>query len=158
MCRAHLLLLFVCFILLSLNLSASGIHKWVDENGRVHYGDKPVSGAASEKLNIKDKPSQKPATSNSRLEKQQKLLDAMEASRNERQEKLAEKQAIIDAKKKHKKQCAEMRNDLIDYERGGISWYEVDDNGERRFLNNDELEERKQELRESLQKHCGDKF
>ncbi len=149
--------IFSCFLLISLNTTAAGIHKWVDEHGRVHYGDRPVSGASSEKIDIRSKPS-KPVTDNSRLQKQQRMLDAMEASRKERQDKLAEKQAILDAKKKHKKQCAEMRNDLIDYERGGISWYEVDDNGERHFLTNDELEERKRELRQSLQKHCGDKF
>jgi hypothetical protein len=158
MCYSRLVLIFFYFLFISLNTTAAGIHKWVDEHGRVHYGDKPVNAATSEKLDIKNKPSKEPATNGSRLEKQQKLLDAMEASRKERLDKQAEKQAIRDAKKKHKKQCAEMRNDLIDYGRGGIGWYVVDDNGERRFLTNDELEDRKRELRESLQKNCGDKF
>ena len=32
---------------------AAKIYKWVDENGRVHFGEKPPKGQASEEIRIK---------------------------------------------------------------------------------------------------------
>jgi len=44
-------LFFTCMILWSFSASAQ-VHKWVDEKGRVHYGDQPPVARASETLAI----------------------------------------------------------------------------------------------------------
>jgi hypothetical protein len=34
--------------------AAEPIHKWVDANGKVHFGDRPPEGVATEKVDVKD--------------------------------------------------------------------------------------------------------
>ncbi len=46
-------LIFVLLCVASLPLSAAGIHRWVDSNGKVHYSDKPPSGQSSKVVEIK---------------------------------------------------------------------------------------------------------
>ncbi len=43
---------FVCFLLvIAANVSIAGIYKYTDEQGNVHFTDKPVSGAKKIKEN-----------------------------------------------------------------------------------------------------------
>ena len=150
-------ILILCAFLFLMNgtVISAEIHKWVDEHGRVHYGDKPVEEGKSEKIDVQ---TSKPDESNSRLEKQKQVLEALEASRQEREQQLADKHAELEAKKQHEQECNEMRNELADYERGGIIWYDLDEKGKRVFLDDDEVEKRKNNLREAITKICGDKF
>lgn len=41
----HQLGLLLCAALLASNADSARIHRWVDENGKVHYGDQPPVGA-----------------------------------------------------------------------------------------------------------------
>ncbi|MGB1799999.1 MAG: DUF4124 domain-containing protein, partial [Gammaproteobacteria bacterium] len=75
-------LFFFCFILL--NSAHAEVYKWIDENGKTVYGDKPVSENANV-VEIKKKPAPD-ETYQKRIEKQQKLLDVMQ---DERAEKIA---------------------------------------------------------------------
>jgi hypothetical protein len=54
-------LLFSCLILLSFPAAAQ-VHKWVDDKGRVHYGDQPPNGRNSEALAIPTRGADFPAT------------------------------------------------------------------------------------------------
>ena len=42
---------------LSFSVSAGSIHKWVDENGNVHYGDAPPVSAKTKQLKVDGRPS-----------------------------------------------------------------------------------------------------
>ncbi len=48
----------ICLILVvSTSLHAGTIHKWVDENGNVHYGDAPPASTKSESISVQSAPS-----------------------------------------------------------------------------------------------------
>ena len=57
-------LFLTCLILLSFPAAAQ-VHKWVDDKGRVHYGDQAPSGRASETLAIPTRSAEFPATDGS---------------------------------------------------------------------------------------------
>jgi len=44
-------------LIVSTSLSASGIHKWVDENGNVFYGDAPPPATKSQNVRVQSAPS-----------------------------------------------------------------------------------------------------
>lgn len=54
-------LFFTCLILLSFPAAAQ-VHKWVDDKGRVHYGDQAPNGRASETLAIPTRGAEFPPT------------------------------------------------------------------------------------------------
>jgi hypothetical protein len=54
-------LFLTCLILLSFPAAAQ-VHKWVDDKGRVHYGDQPPNGRTSETLAIPTRGAEFPPT------------------------------------------------------------------------------------------------
>ena len=64
----------------------AAVYKWVDENGKVHYGDKPVTSQPSVEIQIDDTSSSPAYSGNdmSREEKRERLLQAMEEDRLEK--------------------------------------------------------------------------
>ena len=43
----------ILFLLLASSFSNAEIHKWVDENGKTHFGDRPPAGANSSVIEVK---------------------------------------------------------------------------------------------------------
>ena len=70
-------------VLFSLTANAE-IYKWTDENGKVHFSDKPI-GEKSETLDIKVKPSA-PVSAKSRDERKQRADQYLRARQEERAE------------------------------------------------------------------------
>ena len=134
----------------------SEIYKWVDENGKVHYTQTPP-GKSAEKMDIKhhddagtepNKQNQFPST----LENQKKYSDYLEQERLERKEKREQKKQ---EKAEARSKCHGVRAQLGDMEQGGILYYELDENGERKFVSDQRVEARKNKLREYLKRNCG---
>ncbi len=74
--------LITIFSLFCLSNANAEVYKWIDENGKVVYGDKPTSSDAS-KIKIKKAPVQDSVVQQ-RNEKQNKLLDVIQEEREER--------------------------------------------------------------------------
>lgn len=110
------------------------IYKWVDEDGRVHYGEKPPVEDAS-KVEIKDSPRVDDSLQQQSID-QQKLLQIYEEERNlKKEEKLkAEKE-----KAERKKQCQYLASELSDLKQGGMAFYDLDEKGERKYYSEAEL-------------------
>lgn len=49
-------------VLLSFTAIAEEIHKWRDENGKVHFGDRPPEGAKTEVIEVNPNVYEKPST------------------------------------------------------------------------------------------------
>lgn len=65
-----------------MQISHAEVYKWIDENGKTVYGDKPNSEAAHKvKIKIKQTP-EKNSAANQRLKQQQKLLGVMQEERH----------------------------------------------------------------------------
>ena len=152
-----LLKLFLLALVFVSGICYSEIYKWVDERGKVHYSQTPPSKSA-EKMDIDES-----ATTDSSLVGQQKLQpsnaesqkkysDYLEQERLERKEKREQKKL---EKAEARSKCHSVRAQLDDMDQGGILYYELDENGERKFVGDKRIETRKDKLRKYLRKNCG---
>ena len=130
------------------------IFKWVDENGKVHYSDRKISSNA-QKLNVNTGAAtlgQSNQDVEQRLMQRQKYVNFLQSERLERQENRQETQQ---AEEKKRKLCAAIQDQLKSYTEGRYRWYELDkSSGERVYLNDDQIEAKKQELQSELKSNC----
>lgn len=142
-------ILLLVSMLLCTNAMAE-IFKWVDEQGNVHYSDKPVKDDARQ-MDIKTDSASSPRISEQeRLERRQRLLQAYDEDRA--------KQKELDAKEQKKKehlqrQCAVAKDRLARYERSrGL--YDFDKDGNRVILEDKEKQRITDTLRQEIKQHC----
>ena len=135
-------------LLLSISISHAEIYKWVDEQGKVHYGDKPVSN--SETLNINTEKTGNQNSLSKRRERQRKLTESLEEDRQE-------KQAAAEKKKKQrqkdKRNCAVAQQRLKGYERAGYL-YGIDKDGKKVIRSNEERQKATDDLRKKVKNYC----
>ena len=135
-------------------LHAAEVYKVIDEHGRVHYSQIPPHNDA-EKVNLKSSNNQ--ATNNGRndnissQEKQKKYSDYLQSERLERKEKREQRKQ---EKTKLASQCNETRAELSDMNQGGILYYDLDENGERVYIDESKIEAKKRNLQKYLDKNC----
>lgn len=142
-------------LLCACGIGHAEIYKWVDKKGKVHYSQTPPDKSA-EKMDIEhdteiNTDSYQNDQSPSSIESQKRYSDYLEQERLERKEKR-------DQKKKEKEEarakCNSIRAQLADMEQGGILYYELDKDGERKFVSDQRVEARKKRLRDHLKRNC----
>ena len=139
------------FLIISALASHAGVYKWVDENGKVHYGDRPAAGDSSLEMSI-DTTSSVPSAEDeqSREEKRERLLRAMEEDRLELQQEREKQQAKQES---YRKKCVYYRDKMRQYERAsGI--YKLDMNGSRVYMSDSEREKSTRQLQARINKYC----
>ena len=139
----------ITLLLFFSSLANAGIHKWTDENGKVHYGDKPTTGGVE--LNIQVKESTAPINSDeTREERRQRISDSMTDDRLERNKKKDE-----DKKKKAQsnRQCVQAKDRLKRYKRAG-RLYNLDKDGNRRILSDKSRDKSIANLQKEIRKKC----
>ena len=87
----------------------------------------------------------------SSLEIQKKYSDYLEQERLERKEQRDQKKQ---KKAEARSKCHNIQAQLSDMEQGGILYYELDENGERKFVSDERVEAKKNKLRDYLKKNC----
>ena len=126
-------LIFV-LLLVSASLHAGSIHKWVDENGNVHYGDAPPAETKSENVRVQSAPSN-PG----------KALPRLNVSEPEPASGMSAEQAS--------KICQTARSDLeIIANNTRIRLQQP--NGTERYLNEQEIAERKARSEADIERYC----
>lgn len=138
------------FLVVMTSVAQAGVYKWTDEQGRVHYGDKPTSTADEVKINNQRGSGQadQPA---SRRELQQRFLRAREEERKEKQqERNKKKQKIAEAKQK----CVQAKKQYDKYHHAG-SIYVKGKDGEREHLSFKERDAYEKLLASKVKKWCG---
>lgn len=141
-------LLVVPIVLMMLSVSAAAsVYKWTDDTGRVHYSDKPPETDA-EKLKIvthRTDPEQLAARLNPRQDEDRAetiIADQSEQERLEREQKIRREENCEIAKR--------AQNSLLSATRV----YEPLPGGERRYLEQDEIDERKATAQADVDKWC----
>lgn len=89
------IMLMACFVV---NTGFAEVYKWVDDKGKVHFGDRPPAKSQAVELDLPES-KEPPATTVSDLERkrrQQRLVKALEEERREKER--------IEAEKKRKKE------------------------------------------------------
>ncbi len=129
------------------------IYRWVDEHGRVHYGDRaPDAAPGAEPIRVKPaRPAPSPAPeASARRERERRLLDALSAERAERRAALdkAEREAA-----ELQRRCARARQRLAAYERANLLYRQGKD-GTREYLHDREREQVLAGLKNGIREFC----
>ena len=147
-----LILLTICLLCLSPLSFAGKIYKWTDSEGQVHYGERPPSGQAKQ-MRVptgpphSPSPAEKPA---SQQEATQKLLDSFDKERKEKAETEAK---AAEEKARREKNCSSAKRRIAGLKIGGRQ-YEVDEQGNRHYLNEAEIQSRLAEAQKYADKWC----
>ncbi len=147
--------LLCSLLLLGGSLAHADVYKWVDEHGRVHYGDRPASKQTADRIEINTDSDATvetdPGSDAERKLKQQRLLQLFAEKREQK------KKAEID-KKNEKITRQNECNKLIAYEKQILNsgyLYEEDERGNQTILTTEEFEQHLAETREHITAYCG---
>jgi len=130
----------------------AGVYKWVDENGKVHYGDQPKASQPTVEMNVDDT-TPAPSFSDddlSREEKRERLLQSMEEDRLEKQEKRDRQKA---ENERSRQKCNQYRDRMRHYERAN-SLYKLDKDGNRVYMSDSERASATKSLNAKINKYC----
>ena len=147
------LLLLLITGLLAASLHAEEVYRWVDEEGKVHFGDKP-QGINAESIAVKQQPkigSSTPAPTSTPIS-QEKLLNAYSERRKQKKELDAKEQQAQQKIAGHKKECDKLRDYLATT--GGVRMYNTDENGEKIYLSDTEIDASRAAQQADLEKYC----
>ncbi len=133
--------------LCALPLSAtSGVYKWVDEEGTVHYSDTRPNNVKAQSLKIQGIGASR--GSNSPQQKAQAIDEAEQQRLNEQAKRLQEETAKREADAK----CQVIRDNLKKIE--STSRISIIEEGEQRYLDTAEIEAQKTKYQSMLAEHC----
>ena len=141
--------LIIIFFLFCPSIVNAEVYKWIDENGKVVYGDKPTSSDVDE-IKIKRTPVQDPVVQE-RNEKQNKLLDVIQQERDERNALKKEKK---EKKDEQKKMCADARKELIEIKEAGFLYKETDDPNNPIIMTDNERKAEEIKYENYIKKNC----
>ena len=133
-------------------ITHAGVYKWVDDEGKVHYGDRPTE--PSVEMNIDHSaPVSSYGSSNdsmSREEKRERLLQSMEEDRLEKKEQREKQQAL---KQQNRKKCNRYRDKMRQYERASAI-YRLDKDGNRVYMSDANRAGATKDLQKKIKKYC----
>jgi catalase len=146
MVRQSIIVLLLLFIYSS--FAEAEIYKWLDEQGKTHYGDKPVTN--SKEMHVDTSKQGHVKVNVNREKKRQKLLETY-ADDKQREDK--EKAKKKKSKKKMQRKCTLARDRLRRYERAS-SLYSLDNSGNRITMSTAERQRTVTELRKKIKINC----
>ncbi len=136
-------------LLLPVALAQAEVYRWVDEKGRVHYGDRPA-GDRAERVELHTRPAGEDPGMEQRRKKQQKLLEVLEEERREKEAERARARAEQEAREQD---CKKARERLSRYQNANFI-YTRNEDGSRVILEGEEYERVLREAREAVQRFC----
>jgi Skp family chaperone for outer membrane proteins len=130
----------------------ANVYKWVDENGKVHYGDSPQVSQPAVEMNVDVTTPEASFTEDllSREEKRERLLQSMEEDRLEKQEKRNKQKA---ENEKNRQKCNRYRDRMRHYERAN-ALYKLDKDGNRVYMSDSDRASATKNLRVKINKYC----
>lgn len=152
---------FFIFTLLLLPAAAMAeLYKWTDANGHVQFSDQaPAHNTKTEKLAVptalppsgrtNNDATESANTSETMIQRQKKMSDILKAEREQRE---ADTARIAEEKAQKKRKCLSLK----DYQKrseGGVL-YDLDDNGERRFIGEKATQQHREKLNNAVQEAC----
>ena len=149
----HIVALSAFAIAAAAPLYASEIYRWTDAEGNVHYGDRPSGAPTEQRMNITYKrtdSSALQARAQSRAEGNQAIRDGLDTRADEREAREEERAKAEERKQK----CVEYRGKLETMVTAR-RLYREDENGERVYLNDSQIDEARQRAEELVAEYCG---
>ncbi|NNF40952.1 MAG: DUF4124 domain-containing protein [Woeseiaceae bacterium] len=152
MTSKHLLVALAAGALLSVPALANEVYKWTDAEGNVHYEDRPAAGANPERIALTYKRTDPGQVAAQKKSLEDKLV-AREESRVAEAEaaQAAAARAAEEAERQNK--CDAYRAKLETFA-NSRRLYRVDENGERAFLEDDEIQKTRERAEALVAEHC----
>ncbi|MFL1468190.1 DUF4124 domain-containing protein [Marinobacter sp. DUT-3] len=146
-----LLRTLLTLLILSPAVSVAEVYRWVDEDGRTHFGDRPPTQAASQEVKVESAPAR---VDNSARDRQQKVNAFLEQKQQERdQQRAADAKAEKQAAKRAE-QCSKLRARLK-YMDSVSTFYNLNEQGERVFVSESENTRIRERFRKKVEETCG---
>lgn len=131
---------------------ASEIYKWTDENGTIHYGDRPSGDASEERLAL----TYRRSTAGS-VERQVKAQSDRRAAREEARAAAgaeAQQAEEVRAEAEAKQQRCEKYRAQLETMLQARRLYREDENGERKYLDDEQRQEARTKAEELIAENC----
>lgn len=133
-------------LLLLPTLALADVYRWVDAQGRVHYGQQPQATGA-EVVDIRPQVVERDAATREREQRSERYFQAR------REEQAQAAQARRQQQAGRVKDCQALRTQLESVPEGR-RYYEPGANGERRYYSDEELDAGRAYLRRQLSERC----
>ena len=140
-------------LLISFFIPASAfaeIYRWVDENGKTQFSDRPVRGKSSSEVTVDT--SKNSYGGGAVLNRQRDLLDRYQEQDQQSQKDQRQAAQEKENQEKAKEMCLRAKDKLASFERSLL--YTLDDQGERVYYSEEKRTQRIESLRESINKNC----
>ncbi len=144
--KPHVIVLMLAF---GITESNAEIYKWTDEQGNIHYGDKPNKRASEVQVDISKKGHI--STDTDRQLKRKNLIDAFNKDREYENKQKSEAQK---KNKKLKRACIRAKDQLRNYTKAR-ALYDLDKDGNRIIISDEERNSATQNLKNNINKYCG---
>ena len=130
----------------------ASVYKWIDDNGKVHYGDRPQASQPAVEMQVDNAPAAKSYSDDgmSRAEKRERLLQAMEEDRVEKQEQRDKQKALS---QQNRQKCNRYRDRMRHYQRAS-ALYNLDKNGNRVYVSDAERARSTKNLQAKINRYC----
>jgi Domain of unknown function (DUF4124) len=134
---------------------AGEIYKWTDDQGNVHYEDRPIAKppVQVERLDVVSRNTD-PATVQARLEADREARAAARQVASEAPPEMS-KEEVRAEQEKRQEQCQMYRDRLEQYLRS-TRLYKEDDSGERQYLDESESLAARERVEDQIKKYCGE--
>lgn len=142
--------LLTCLCLLVIQVAHAGTYRWVDENGRTHFGDRPPPDLVADEVTFK---AAAPASDEVVRERKRRVNEFLEQSERERaaRNRAEAEQAARTAKLEARCQALTSRLKFLNSVSG---IYRLNNEGERVFVDDQENERLRREFRARVQSEC----
>jgi hypothetical protein len=143
------LLVFLALSLFTVDPVMAEVYKWVDEDGKVQYGDRPGNDSAEE-IKLKKSPDHDAGLSE-RRETQKKMLDIYKEERVEKQEQRVKSD---EERQKRKIKCAAAKKKLQGIRNAGFLYEKTDDPLNPRILSTEERTRAEAQIKAAIKHWC----
>ena len=149
--RKNVITCLIMFVVSASGIAyANDIYKWTDENGNIHYGDKPTGDATEERLAISSRATD-PAKVQARAQSNYAARKTAEAAasepvgptKDELRAKAAERSQKCDTYKARLQKFVQSRR-----------LYKEDENGERVYLDEQQSQAARERVENQVQEYC----
>lgn len=130
----------------------SDIYKWIDDDGNVHYVDRPTGNPTEERIDVLSSRTDSSAV----RANVQARLDRQDARQEARAKEAEAAQAAADAAaeaEKRREQCTMWRGRMESYLQSN-RLYREDESGERVYLDDEQVLEARARVQEKIQETC----
>lgn len=133
-------------LLLLPHLAFGQVYRWVDEQGRVHYGQQP-QGAHAQAVEVRPQVVERDAATQEREQRAERYFQAR------RDEQAQAAQARRERQSQLASECAQLRAHLASMP-AGRRYYQPGSNGERHYYSDQQLDAARAQLASQLSGRC----